>query len=156
MTRTNHVLTCYTQHVRKYETLAGGGEVLESHLATALPEYLNAEVALKTVPDVSEAVRWLKSTFMYLRVRDTLVLVARVCYETHGTDLSQPGLVRHPWGWSGPGAPTAAALCADHRGKPDRARLCVHRPGRLCAACRGAGRDHGTGDGHTCGVVMHF
>lgn len=57
------------QHVRKYEMLAGGGEVLESHLPLALPEYLNAEVALKTVPDVSEAVRWLKSTFMYLRVR---------------------------------------------------------------------------------------
>lgn len=58
--------------MRKYETLAGGGEVLESHLTRALPEYLNAEVALKTVPDVSEAVRWLKSTFMYLRVRHAL------------------------------------------------------------------------------------
>lgn len=61
------------QHVRKYETLAAGGELLESHLPSALPEYLNAEVALKTVPDVSEAVRWLKSTFMYLRVRQVVV-----------------------------------------------------------------------------------
>lgn len=129
------------QHVHKFEALAGGGEVLESHLVHGLPEFLNAEVALRTVPDVSEAVRWLKSTFMYLRVWVFVLLVfevlnrARVgCTTTpyHGTDLSQPQSLWYAcWKPRDPRVPAQAAICADDSSKPSTAWVGAWRPGGL-------------------------
>ena len=57
------------QHVQRYRTLTTGQEVLESALRSEFSEYLNAEVVLRTIVDVYSAVAWLKSTYLYIRVR---------------------------------------------------------------------------------------
>ncbi len=54
--------------VRKYQNLLSGTEVLESQLRDTFAEYLNAEIVLRNVVDVAGAIRWLKSTFLYVRV----------------------------------------------------------------------------------------
>ena len=53
----------------RYEQLVTGSETVESALKDSMSEFLNAEVALRTVSDVSQAILWLKSTFFYVRVR---------------------------------------------------------------------------------------
>ena len=55
--------------VEKYERLAHGQELLESHLHKNLIEHLNAEVALGTIRSVEDAKRWLTSTFLYVRLQ---------------------------------------------------------------------------------------
>jgi hypothetical protein len=42
------------QHVRRYEALTSGSEVVESQLKEVLPELLNAEITLRTISDVSQ------------------------------------------------------------------------------------------------------
>jgi ATP-dependent DNA helicase HFM1/MER3 len=54
--------------VGAYTSLAGGGEAVESRLAGALAEHLAAEVVARTVGDISQAVAWLKSSFLYKRM----------------------------------------------------------------------------------------
>lgn len=46
-----------------------GCEELESQLKSCVAEYLNAEITLGTIKSIPLAVAWLKSTFMYIRVR---------------------------------------------------------------------------------------
>ncbi len=43
-----------------YGQLASGAETVESTLRPSIAEFLNAEVALRTVTDVSRAIQWLK------------------------------------------------------------------------------------------------
>ena len=62
------------QLVSRYQSLLRGAELVESQLKESLPEYLNAEIALKTVTDVSVAIAWLKGSFFYIRVRLTPAL----------------------------------------------------------------------------------
>ena len=45
-----------------------GSETVESSLKGMLPEFLNAEITLRTISDVSQAIQWLKGTFFYTRV----------------------------------------------------------------------------------------
>lgn len=52
----------------RYQNLLHGAELVESQLKESFNEYLNAEIALRTVPDVSMAVSWLKGSFFYIRV----------------------------------------------------------------------------------------
>lgn len=56
------------QMAQQYQNLLSGTEVLESQLRDTFPEYLNAEIVLRNVKDVAGAVKWLKSTFLYVRV----------------------------------------------------------------------------------------
>jgi hypothetical protein len=42
---------------------------VESTLKEVLPEFLNAEVALRTIGDVSQAIDWLRSTYLYVRIQ---------------------------------------------------------------------------------------
>ena len=56
------------QLVPRYQSLLHGAELVESQLKESLPEYLNAEIALRTVTDVSVAIAWLKGSFFYIRV----------------------------------------------------------------------------------------
>lgn len=49
--------------------LSAGAEPVESQLHANLVEYLNAEIVLRTVTDIAQAVHWLKSTFFAVRVR---------------------------------------------------------------------------------------
>jgi ATP-dependent DNA helicase HFM1/MER3 len=44
-------------------------QVVESCLLTNLPEHLNAEIVLGSIQDVAQAVAWIKSTFLFTRVR---------------------------------------------------------------------------------------
>jgi ATP-dependent DNA helicase HFM1/MER3 len=56
-----------TKH--KYEELLNGTQVIESNLHTHLIEHFNAEIVLNTITDVSIALNWLKSTFLYIRIK---------------------------------------------------------------------------------------
>ena len=56
------------QNVSRYQSLASGVEMLESQLLESVAEFLNAEIVLHTVTDVSLAITWLCSTFLYVRV----------------------------------------------------------------------------------------
>ena len=42
---------------------------MESCLGECFAEHLNSEIVLQTVGDVSQAVAWLRTTFLYIRVR---------------------------------------------------------------------------------------
>jgi ATP-dependent DNA helicase HFM1/MER3 len=55
--------------VHRYQNLLSGAEDVESCLLEQLPEYLNCEIVLQTVKDLNMAVAWLKSTFLYTRLR---------------------------------------------------------------------------------------
>ena len=54
--------------VARYQSLLHGAEPVESALSTCFQEYLNAEIALRTIRDVSLGIDWLKSTFLFVRV----------------------------------------------------------------------------------------
>ena len=54
---------------RKYETFLSGIQTVESYLHQNLIEHLNAEVVLGTIEEVAVALKWIKSTFLYVRVR---------------------------------------------------------------------------------------
>ena len=54
--------------VASYTALAGGGDPVESKLAGALAEHLCAEVVAGTVGDISQAVAWLKASFLWTRM----------------------------------------------------------------------------------------
>ena len=56
------------QKTTHWSRLVAGAEVVESKLKEQLPEFLNAEIALRTITDVGRAVEWMKSTFFYVRV----------------------------------------------------------------------------------------
>lgn len=55
--------------VHQHQNLLSGTEVLESQLRDTFAEYLNAEIVLRNVVDLQGAIRWLKSTFLYVRVK---------------------------------------------------------------------------------------
>jgi len=56
------------QLVQRYRNLLTGAEMLESSLRGDFPEYLNAEIVLRTIVDMFSAVAWLRSTYLYIRV----------------------------------------------------------------------------------------
>ncbi|XP_072199848.1 probable ATP-dependent DNA helicase HFM1 [Excalfactoria chinensis] len=51
----------------KYIQMLNGADVIESSLHRHLVEHLNAEIALHTVTDVTVALEWIRSTFLYIR-----------------------------------------------------------------------------------------
>ena len=55
--------------IERYQQLINNAEPVESTLHHALPEYLNAEIALGTINDLPTAIAWLKSTYLYVRIR---------------------------------------------------------------------------------------
>lgn len=65
---------CALQNIGIYQNLVNGVEEVESQLAGCLAEHLNAEIVLRTISDVSMAIEWLKSTFMYTRVSHTFLV----------------------------------------------------------------------------------
>ncbi|XP_045476830.1 probable ATP-dependent DNA helicase HFM1 isoform X2 [Harmonia axyridis] len=58
-----------TADVAKFEKMVDGKENVESNLHRHLTEHLNAEIALRTITDLDVAMRWLSSTFLYIRAR---------------------------------------------------------------------------------------
>ncbi|XP_037077868.1 probable ATP-dependent DNA helicase HFM1 [Pollicipes pollicipes] len=61
------VIMTQVQHRSRYEALLSGTQLTESWLHLHLIAHLNAEVVLGTVTDVEVALRWLRSTFLYVR-----------------------------------------------------------------------------------------
>ena len=61
------------QLVHRYHNLLLGEELLESALHSEFSEYLNAEIVLRTIVNVVSALAWLKSTYLYIRVRGMLI-----------------------------------------------------------------------------------
>ncbi|XP_065890770.1 probable ATP-dependent DNA helicase HFM1 isoform X2 [Dysidea avara] len=53
----------------KYEVLLTGAQVIESNLHKNLIEHLNAEIVLHTITSVPIALEWIKSTFLYIRIK---------------------------------------------------------------------------------------
>lgn len=69
--------------VSDYESLVSGTEVLESSLHKNLLEHINAEIGLGTFKNVDGAIDWLKSTFLYVRIKQNPVF-----YEIDGQTSS--------------------------------------------------------------------
>nr|XP_047922918.1 probable ATP-dependent DNA helicase HFM1 isoform X4 [Anser cygnoides] len=51
----------------KYIQMLNGADIIESSLHRHLVEHLNAEIVLHTVTDVTVALEWMRSTFLYIR-----------------------------------------------------------------------------------------
>lgn len=63
------VIMTERDNTQRYHQLLNSAEKVESTLHQMLPEYLNAEIALGTVTDLPTAITWLKSTYLYVRIR---------------------------------------------------------------------------------------
>ncbi|KAF2853126.1 hypothetical protein T440DRAFT_444900 [Plenodomus tracheiphilus IPT5] len=55
--------------VNRYEKMVTGEELLESKLHLNLIDHMNAEIGLGTISDFVSARRWLKGTFLYVRLQ---------------------------------------------------------------------------------------
>ncbi|XP_075689343.1 putative ATP-dependent DNA helicase HFM1 isoform X2 [Rhinoderma darwinii] len=51
----------------KYVQMLDGADTIESSLHRHLVEHLNAEITLHTITDVTIALKWIRSTFLYIR-----------------------------------------------------------------------------------------
>ncbi|RPA76339.1 putative DEAD/DEAH box DNA helicase [Ascobolus immersus RN42] len=63
------VIMTRSENKAKYEKLVTGHEKLESCLHLNMIEHLNAEISLGTITSLESAKRWLKSTFLWVRLR---------------------------------------------------------------------------------------
>ncbi|XP_017927839.1 probable ATP-dependent DNA helicase HFM1 isoform X1 [Manacus vitellinus] len=52
---------------QRYIQMLNGADIIESSLHRHLVEHLNAEIVLHTVTDVTVALEWIRSTFLYIR-----------------------------------------------------------------------------------------
>ncbi|KAI6658705.1 ATP-dependent DNA helicase HFM1-like [Oopsacas minuta] len=68
-THATAVIMTRNETCSKYETFLSGLQTVESYLHQNLIEHLNAEVVLGTIEEVIVALKWIKSTFLYVRVR---------------------------------------------------------------------------------------
>jgi ATP-dependent DNA helicase HFM1/MER3 len=55
--------------VRRYETMVTGQDMLESKLHLNLIDHMNAEIGLGTIRDLLSARKWLRGTFLYVRLQ---------------------------------------------------------------------------------------
>ncbi|KAI0188754.1 hypothetical protein EV127DRAFT_471002 [Xylaria flabelliformis] len=56
-------------NVQRYKKLVSGEELLESTLHRNLLEHLNSEIGLGTIQDIQTAKKWIRGTFLSVRVR---------------------------------------------------------------------------------------
>ncbi|KAI5841329.1 Sec63 Brl domain-containing protein [Morchella snyderi] len=63
------VIMTKRENKMKYENMVSGTEPLESCLNGNLVEHMNAEVGLGTITNVESAKTWLRSTFLYVRLK---------------------------------------------------------------------------------------
>ncbi|CAN9106698.1 unnamed protein product [Alternaria alternata] len=55
--------------VRRYEKLVTGQDLIESKLHLNLVDHMNAEIRLGTINDLQSARKWLRGTFLYVRLQ---------------------------------------------------------------------------------------
>ncbi|CAZ81545.1 unnamed protein product [Tuber melanosporum] len=63
------VLMTRREHRVRYEKMVSGTETVESCLHENLVEHINAEIGLGTITNAESAKRWLRSTFLYVRLK---------------------------------------------------------------------------------------
>ena len=73
-THATAVIMTRNETCSKYENFLSGLQTVESYLHQNLIEHLNAEVVLGTIEEVAVALKWIKSTFLYVRVRSNPAL----------------------------------------------------------------------------------
>ncbi len=54
--------------VAQYEAIANNKEPVESHMSEKVIEHLNVEISLGTVTTLQQALEWLRSTFLFVRM----------------------------------------------------------------------------------------
>lgn len=62
------VIMTQRENAERYRNLATGAEEVDSVLKASFAEHLLAEIVLQTIQDVGQAIEWLKTTFLWLRV----------------------------------------------------------------------------------------
>jgi ATP-dependent DNA helicase HFM1/MER3 len=62
------IIMCRHSDKHQWQTLASGSGVIESTMLGALAEHLNAEVSSGTIAALPDALQWLKSTYLWVRV----------------------------------------------------------------------------------------
>lgn len=60
---------CEGELEAKYRALVQGNTILESSLHVNLSEHLNSEIGLGTVSSMKSATEWLRSSFLFQRIR---------------------------------------------------------------------------------------
>ncbi len=55
--------------VTHYEQMPNTQVPLESNLLGSMVEHINAEISLQTISNITDAVEWIKSTFLYVRMK---------------------------------------------------------------------------------------
>jgi len=63
------VIMTRQEKTKHYELMVSGQEILESRLHRNLIEHLNAEIGLGTIKDLSTARKWLRGTFLFVRMQ---------------------------------------------------------------------------------------
>lgn len=63
------MIICEAALKHKYDALVHGTTVLESSLHLNLAEHLNSEISMGTIRDIESAKSWLRSSFLYQRVK---------------------------------------------------------------------------------------
>ncbi|KAJ7172122.1 Sec63 Brl domain-containing protein [Mycena filopes] len=63
------IILCETELENKYRELVQGKTIVESSLHANLSEHLNSEIGLGTITDIRSAKEWLRSSFLFQRVR---------------------------------------------------------------------------------------
>jgi ATP-dependent DNA helicase HFM1/MER3 len=64
------VIMTEAPEVTKYENVIKCAKPIESSLMENLGEHLNAEIALGFISNITDVFRWLRSTYLYIRVRE--------------------------------------------------------------------------------------
>jgi replicative superfamily II helicase len=62
------VIMTQSQYVTRYTDLAVGHQAVESKLHATLPEFVNAEVAMRVITNLDQARLWLQNTFLWIRM----------------------------------------------------------------------------------------
>jgi ATP-dependent DNA helicase HFM1/MER3 len=63
------VIMTEAKNVKKYEDIVSNSKAIESSLMDNLAEHLNAEIALEFISNTDDVIRWLRSTYLYIRVQ---------------------------------------------------------------------------------------
>ncbi|KAI0548682.1 hypothetical protein F4679DRAFT_596638 [Xylaria curta] len=63
------IIMTRSANVQRYKKLVSGEELLESTLHRNLLEHLNSEIGLGTIQDIQTAKKWIRGTFLSVRVR---------------------------------------------------------------------------------------
>ena len=70
----------------KYQSLISGKLPIESSLHLNLCEHLNAEIGLKTINNIHNAILWIKKSFLYVRIQKNSNFYAKTLINNKDND----------------------------------------------------------------------